>query len=88
MCFWGERKLISDGAHKHQLQSLLLVCSWEEQEFNCNRNQVQVNPEGHRFCRAAKVSRHKGSTGSGKTHVLYQGTTLVGPYRRRKILGL
>jgi hypothetical protein len=34
---------------------------------------------GHDFSRAVKIENTSGFTGCGKTHVLYQGTTLVGP---------
>jgi hypothetical protein len=34
---------------------------------------------GHDFSRAAQASKTPGFTGCGKTHALYQGTTLVGP---------
>ena len=38
-----------------------------------------LSNEGHGFSRAVKVCALDGFTGCGKTHVLYQGTTLVVP---------
>jgi hypothetical protein len=36
MCFWGERKLTSSGANKHQLQDLWWMCFWGERKLTSN----------------------------------------------------